>query len=90
MSYITTGGNLDINFFFRGSAKEVISEYQKFIGLPKMPPFWSMGFHASGKGWHSLDKVKDVVGDYEAHGVPLESVWLDGDYMEDHKNFYLS
>ena len=27
LSYITTGGNLDINFFFRGSAKEVIAAY---------------------------------------------------------------
>ena len=27
MSYITTGGSLDINFFFRGSAKEVIASY---------------------------------------------------------------
>jgi hypothetical protein len=27
LSYITTGGNLDINFFFRGSAKDVISQY---------------------------------------------------------------
>lgn len=89
MSYITTGGNLDINFFMRGSAKEIISEYQKFIGLPKLPPFWAMGFHASGNGWHNLNKVKDVVGDYEAHGVPLEAVWLDGNYMEDFKNFYL-
>jgi hypothetical protein len=27
LSYITTGGSLDINFFFRGSAKEVIASY---------------------------------------------------------------
>jgi alpha-glucosidase (family GH31 glycosyl hydrolase) len=27
LSYITTGGSLDINFFFRGSAKEVIANY---------------------------------------------------------------
>jgi alpha-glucosidase (family GH31 glycosyl hydrolase) len=64
LSYITTGGNLDINFFMRGSDKEIISEYQKFIVLPKLPPFWSMGLHASGNGWHHLDKVKDVVGAY--------------------------
>ena len=54
LSYITTGGNLDINFFFRGSAKDIIAEYQNFIGLPKLPPFWAMGWHASGNGWHSL------------------------------------
>jgi len=27
LSYITTGGNLDINFFMRGSAKDIIAEY---------------------------------------------------------------
>lgn len=33
--------------------------------------------------------MKDVVANYEAHGVPLESVWLDGNYMQDHKNFFV-
>ena len=28
LSYITTGGTLDINFFMRGTAKEIISSYQ--------------------------------------------------------------
>ena len=27
LSYITTGGNLDINFFISGSAKDIIAEY---------------------------------------------------------------
>jgi hypothetical protein len=27
LSYITTGGNLDINFFFKGTAKEIIAKY---------------------------------------------------------------
>ena len=43
LSYITTGGNLDINFFMRGSAKDIIAEYHNFIGKPKLVPFWAMG-----------------------------------------------
>lgn len=87
LSYITTGGNLDINFFFRGSAKDVIAEYQQFIGLPKLPPFWAMGWHVAGDGWGSLQKVKDVVTSYKENNVPLESVWLDGNYMQDFSVF---
>jgi alpha-glucosidase (family GH31 glycosyl hydrolase) len=47
LSYVTTGGNLDINFFGRGTAKEVIGNYQRYIGLPKLPPFWALGWHAT-------------------------------------------
>jgi alpha-glucosidase (family GH31 glycosyl hydrolase) len=44
LSYITTGGNLDINFFFRGTAKEIIAAYHNLIGKPAMPPSWSFGW----------------------------------------------
>jgi len=27
LSYITIGGNLDINFFFKGTAKQIIANY---------------------------------------------------------------
>lgn len=54
LSYITTGGNLDINFFMRGSAKEVIASYQEFIGKPQLPPFWALGWHASSNAWNNL------------------------------------
>lgn len=87
LSYITTGGNLDINFFMRGSAKEVIANYQQFIGLPHLPPFWAMGWHSASNAWDTLDKVKDVVNKYKQESFPLETVWLDGAYMEDHATF---
>ena len=41
LSFITTGGELDISFFFNGTAKEIISRYHNFIGKPAMPPFWA-------------------------------------------------
>lgn len=62
LSYITTGGNLDINFFLRGSAKEIIKQYQNYIGLAELPPFWALGWHASSNAWTTLSNVTDVVG----------------------------
>jgi alpha-glucosidase len=61
LSYVTTGGNLDINFFGRGTAKEVIANYQRLIGTPQLPPFWALGWHASSNAWDSLDQLKGVV-----------------------------
>lgn len=51
LSYVTTGGMLDIYFFFKGSAKEVIALYQSTIGKPRLPPFWSLGWNAASKGY---------------------------------------
>lgn len=87
LSYITTGGNLDINFFFKGDAKDIIAEYHNFIGLPKLPPFWAMGWHATSNSWTSLDKVKNVITTYKEKNIPLESVWLDGNYMDGYSDF---
>jgi alpha-glucosidase (family GH31 glycosyl hydrolase) len=44
LSVITTGGNLEIYLMFKGSAQQIISQYQKIIGLPALPPFWALGF----------------------------------------------
>jgi len=87
LSYVTTGGNLDINFFFRGSAKEVIAAYQQFIGLPQLPPFWALGWHAGSNAWDTLEDVKKVVDEYDQKGFPLETIWLDGNYMEGSADF---
>lgn len=87
LSYITTGGNLDINFFFKGSAKEIIANYQQFIGLPKLPPFWALGWHVASNEWDKIDKVQRAIDEYQEEGIELENIWLDGEYMEDYASF---
>jgi alpha-glucosidase (family GH31 glycosyl hydrolase) len=87
LSYITTGGNLDINFFFKGTAKQIIADYQNFIGLPALPPLWSLGWHASAYAYRNLSMVKDNVEAYLNHSIPLEGVWLDIPYMDTYHDF---
>ena len=45
LSYIAAGGNIEIYFLFKGTAKQIIREYQSMIGKPAMPPFWALGWH---------------------------------------------
>jgi alpha-glucosidase (family GH31 glycosyl hydrolase) len=44
LTYITTGGELEIYFFTKGNAKEIISAYHDLIGHPTLPPLWSLGW----------------------------------------------
>lgn len=92
ISYITTGGQIEIFFFLKDNAKNVIKAYQHFIGKPSLPPFWALGWHASTTGDPSenLQTVKDLVTGYKNAGIPLESVWLDRSYMQDYKDFSVS
>ena len=87
LSYITTGGNLQIVFFLKGTAKEIISQYHNFIGLPSLPPLWSLGWHASAYAYSTLDMIKDNVDNYRKNDIPLEGVWLDIKYMDTYVDF---
>lgn len=87
LSYITTGGNLDINFFFKGTAKQIIASYQSFIGLPTLTPLWSLGWHASAYAYVNLSMVNETVENYIKNDIPLEGVWFDIKYMDNYQDF---
>lgn len=83
----TTGGLVDVYFFSGSSPTDVLRQYQEVVGKPMMPPFWSLGFHNCRWGYENLDYVKDVVANYSAAGIPLETQWVDIDYMDAYKDF---
>lgn len=89
LSYITTGGDIEIFVFVKGDAKGIIRQYQNFVGKPALPPFWSLGWHATTTSDPStnITDVKTMVASYKAAGIPLEGVWLDVPYMDDYSEF---
>ena len=87
LSYITTGGTLEIYFFWKGDAKQIIQQYQQMFGKPALPPLWALGWHSSAYAYTTLDMVKNNVESYKTAGIPLEGVWLDIPYMSDFEDF---
>jgi alpha-glucosidase (family GH31 glycosyl hydrolase) len=87
LSYITTGGSLDMYFFFKGTAKQIIKQYQNLVGLPALPPLWALGWHASSNAYTTLDKLNEDVMGYATANMPLEGVWLDVPYMKNFSDF---
>jgi alpha-glucosidase (family GH31 glycosyl hydrolase) len=87
MSYITTGGKIHAYFFMQGTAKEIIARYQTIAGKPRLPPYWSMGWHSSSYGYKTFDAVKANVDAYTTAKIPLDGVWFDIPYMENYADF---
>lgn len=69
----TTGGIIDFFVFMAGSPDAVIQQYLGVIGKPTLPPFWALGFHQCKWGYQNIQTLKDVVANYSANYLPLDS-----------------
>ena len=82
LSYITTGGQIEMYVILRGTVKEVIKQYQKIVGLPRLAPYWSMGFQIASDTYQNQSIVESTVKNYTDSHMPLEAVWLGDAYMK--------
>ncbi|KAI5703867.1 hypothetical protein M8J76_001346 [Diaphorina citri] len=89
ITYRVLGGILDFYYFLGPKPGDVISQYLDLIGYPELPPYWSLGFHLCRYGYKNLSHIQSVVDRNVKAGIPLDTVWIDIDYMERHNNFDL-
>ncbi|KAG8742173.1 hypothetical protein FRC10_001929 [Ceratobasidium sp. 414] len=91
IEYNVIGGIMD--FYFIGGSDgnsgpaDVARGYAKLAGLPASVPYWSLGLHQCRWGYHSYVDVANVITNYSAAGIPLETMWTDIDYMHGLKVF---
>lgn len=83
------GGTVDLYFFAGPTAKDVIKQYQGVIGFPAMHQYWTLGLHQCRWGYKNIADLCDVVNTHREHGIPLETIWSDIDYMEKYRDFTL-
>ncbi|KAI1867510.1 hypothetical protein JX265_007312 [Neoarthrinium moseri] len=87
LKYETVGGVLDFYFLAGPSPLEVSKQYAEVIGLPAMMPYWTFGFHQCKYGYWDVNMAAEVVANYSAAEIPLETLWGDIDYMNLRQDF---
>jgi alpha-glucosidase len=82
LEYNTLGGVLDFYFLAGTTPIEVTQQYAEVAGLPAMMPYWSLGFHNCRYGYQDAYAAAEAIYNYSKAGIPLETMWLDIDYMD--------
>ena len=75
--YIITGEN----------EKDIAGQFRRLIGRSYIPPFWAFGYGQSRWGYRNEQDIRTVAAQYQAADIPLDSIYLDIDYMERYKDF---
>jgi alpha-glucosidase (family GH31 glycosyl hydrolase) len=75
-------------FSSKNTFDDVVSKYHKHIvGVPVMVPQWTFGWHQCKWGYKDTNDLRYVVGNYSKYDLPLDTQWVDIDWMQDYKNF---
>ncbi|KAE9390802.1 hypothetical protein BT96DRAFT_1001938 [Gymnopus androsaceus JB14] len=66
---------------------ELSKQYAEVVGTTAEVPYWSFGFHQCRFGYTSFVDVANVITNYSAAEIPLETMWTDIDYMNGRRIF---
>lgn len=80
----------DIYVIDGDSIKDIVKQFRGIIGKSYVPPRWAFGFGQSRWSYMNEQEVRDVVENYDRLNIPIDSIYLDIDYMERYKDFTVS
>ena len=82
--------NLDLYVITGENVKDIVKQFRHLIGRSFVVPMWAFGYGQSRWSYMDEDEVREVVNKHRQLGIPLDSVYLDIDYMERYKDFTLN
>lgn len=90
ISIVITGTDADIYEISGESEMEIVKEFRDLIGKSYLPPMWAFGYQQSRWSYPNKEQIDRIVKGYEDADIPLDTVYLDIDYMDNFKDFTVS
>ena len=90
LEHKTIGGIIDYYIAVDESPEEVLKDLRFLLGIPTLPPFWSLGFHQSGNGYKDFEEFKNVYEKYKNFEIPIDTMWVDNSAIDNFEIFTLN
>ena len=87
LKIILEDGDYELYLIDGGTPDDIITWFRELIGSSYLPPKWAFGFGQSRWSYASSKEVRQVAARYRENHIPLDSIYLDIDYMERYKDF---
>ena len=82
--------DMDLYVIDGESVMDIVHQFRGMIGRSYIPPKWAFGYGQSRWGYRCEEDIREVERRYREAGIPLDSIYLDIDYMERFKDFTLN
>lgn len=79
--------DMDVYLIEGTDEKDIVRQFRQLVGRNYIPPFWALGYGQSRWGYKNEQDILTVAKSYKNAGIPLDSIYMDIDYMEDFKDF---
>lgn len=87
---IMEDGDYKLYLIEGASYPDVVKEFRELIGRSYIAPRWAFGYGQSRWSYNTADEVREVVAEYKKRNIPIDSIYLDIDYMERYKDFTIN
>ncbi|MBW0472288.1 hypothetical protein O181_012003 [Austropuccinia psidii MF-1] len=85
--WISESGILDLFIFLGPSSQDIFSSFGALVGTTAMPPYFAIAYHQCRWNYVSQEDLLAVIDNFDKHDIPLDVIWLDIEYADEHKYF---
>ncbi len=79
--------DMDVYIITGTEEKDIVQQFRRLIGRSYIAPKWAFGYGQSRWGYRSAEEIREVAENYRSRNIPIDSIYLDIDYMERFKDF---
>ena len=90
LSITMEDGDYKLYLIEGASYPEVVKAFRELIGRSYIAPRWAFGYGQSRWSYNTADEVREVAAEYKKRNIPIDSIYLDIDYMERYKDFTIN
>jgi alpha-glucosidase len=90
LTWRVLGGSIDLFVFSGPTPADVTSQFvMSAAGAPALQNYWAFGYHQCRWGYRNWTETREVVETLRRFDIPMETIWLDIDYMDQYRDFTL-